>query len=243
MESKKLILLAQDEPAVVPALGAALLREAEVSIACDVGSAISMFGGTLPDLVIVAWADCSESVRLCTMLRGMSAVPIMLLTEGDVPGFRLAAFRAGAEIVVPLPAELEDILAQVRAVLRRSTLPFDGDHLLRAGDVQVDLKSRRVIVRGRAVRLTPKEFDLLVYIVRHRGEVLTHTALLRALWGSNYVRHKHYLHVLVRQLRAKIEPDPSRPVYIETEPCVGYRFNAAALAERLAMFENDLSDS
>jgi len=245
VDRKQVILLVQDELLASPALAGALALEGhEVSLAGDVDSAFSLFVGKLPDLVMVAIAVWSEALRLCAMIRGMSMVPIMVLAKRDVSVSRIAAFDAGAEIFVPWPNQIEDIVAQVRAVLRRNSLPFAGEPILRAGDVQVDLRARSVLVRGRCVRLTPKEFDLLVYMVRHRGNVLTYRALLGALWGSNYVKHKHYLHVLVRHLRSKIELDPSQPAYIATEPWVGYRFDPPEPQSpaRLESLENDLRE-
>ncbi|HVP41936.1 MAG TPA: response regulator transcription factor [Terriglobales bacterium] len=245
MDSKHAILLVQDEPTPPPALAEALLQDGhEVTVAGDADTAFSMFVGKLPDLVIVALGIGSEALPLCAMMRGMSTVPIMVVAKPEASVSRIAAYEAGAEICIRWPTPIGDIVAQVRAVLRRNHLPLPGEQVLHAGDIEVDLKTRTVLVRCKTVRLTPKEFDLLVYMMRHRGEVLTYRALLGALWGSNYVRHKHYLHVLVRHLRTKIETDPSQPLYIVTEPWIGYRFDPpeAQPPARSEILENDLRD-
>ena len=245
VDSKQVILLVQAEPTLPPALADALLQEGhEVSLAGDADSAFSLFVGKLPDMVIVAMGAGSDALRLCAMMRGMSMVPIMVVAKPDASVSRIAAFDAGAEIFLRWPSPIEDLVAQVRAVLRRNRFPLPGEQVLRAGEVEVEVKTRGVLVRGKCVRLTPKEFDLLVYMIRHRGDVLTYRSLLGALWRSNYVKHKHYLHVLVRHLRTKIEPDPSQPVYIATEPWIGYRFAPpeAQPPARSEILENDLRD-
>jgi two-component system KDP operon response regulator KdpE len=123
---------------------------------------------------------------------------------------------------------MDELLARVRAQLRRAIAPpvsEDSATVLEVGDFRVDLEVRSVFVREAEVHLTPKEYDLLVHFVRHAGKVLTHRTLLAAVWGGNYTEQGEYLRVFVGQLRKKVEPNPSTPRYILTEPWVGYRFN------------------
>ena len=117
-----------------------------------------------------------------------------------------------------------ELLARVRAALRRSPEASQEGTLIEDGDFSVDLETREVRVGGREIRLSPKEFDLLVYFIRHSGKVLTHRNLLSAIWGGNSVEQTEYLRVFIRHLRKKIEPDPAKPHYILTDPWVGYRF-------------------
>jgi two-component system KDP operon response regulator KdpE len=138
----------------------------------------------------------------------------------------VAALDAGADDYVTKPFGIEELLARLRAVLRRAGP--SGDPVLRVGEVAVDLDKHAVTVRGEPVRLTPNEFSLLALFARNEGRLLTHGAILRAVWGKAYERESHYLHVYVSQLRRKIEDDPARPRYLLTEPGAGYRFVAPA---------------
>ena len=117
-----------------------------------------------------------------------------------------------------------ELLARVRATLRRSPEVSEETTVIEEGDFQIDLERREVLVAGREIRLSPKEFDLLVFFVRHSGKVLTHRTLLPNTWGGNYTDQTEYLRVFIRHLRKKIEPDPAKPRYILTDPWVGYRF-------------------
>jgi len=121
---------------------------------------------------------------------------------------------------------MDELLARIRAALRRKPPPDSQSPILEAGDFQIDLEAHTVTQRGNEIHLTPKEFDLLVHLLRNAGKVLTHRALLGAVWGGDYTEQNEYLRVLVGQLRKKIEPDPSEPRYILTEPWIGYRFNS-----------------
>ena len=134
---------------------------------------------------------------------------------------KIAALDAGADDYVTKPFAIGELLARLRAVLRR--VGPVGEPVLTIGELVVDLEKRAVSVAGRAVRLTPHEFDLLSLLARHEGKLLTHTAILRDVWGPAYQRESSYIHVYVSQLRRKLEPDPARPRYILTEPGVGYR--------------------
>jgi two-component system, OmpR family, KDP operon response regulator KdpE len=138
---------------------------------------------------------------------------------------KVQALDAGADDYVTKPFGIEELLARVRANLRRAPAAENGQvTLIELGDFRIDLAAHKVAVRGREVHLTPKEFDLLVYLARHPGKVVTHRALLSAIWGGHSTEQVEYLRVFVGQLRKKLEPEVSSPRYIVTEPWVGYRF-------------------
>jgi two-component system KDP operon response regulator KdpE len=141
---------------------------------------------------------------------------------------KVEALDMGADDFVTKPFGIDELLARVRASLRRAKAPAINEAtqtMLDSGDFHVDLESREITVRDKPIHLTPKEFDLLVYFIRHAGKVLTHRTLLAALWGGNYVEQNEYLRVFVGNLRKKIEPDGATPRYILTEPWIGYRFD------------------
>jgi len=163
---------------------------------------------------------------LCRRLRAVSQVPIIVLSVKSEERVKVEALDAGADDYVTKPFEIDELLARVRAALRRAPAPIDGQtKVIEAGDFRLDTEARGVAVRGREMHLTPKEFDLLAYLIRHPGKVLTHRTLLAAVWGGNYVEQTEYLRVFIGQLRKKIEPDSAKPQYILTEPWIGYRFN------------------
>ena len=120
---------------------------------------------------------------------------------------------------------MDELLARVRATLRRAPSEKKEETLLEVGDFSIDLESYKVLVRGAEIHLTPKEFELLTFLVKNHGKVLTHHALLGAIWGGNFTEQTEYLRVFLGNLRKKIESNPAKPQYILTEPCVGYRFN------------------
>jgi two-component system KDP operon response regulator KdpE len=121
---------------------------------------------------------------------------------------------------------MDELLARIRATLRRKPASDSQSQVLEVGDFRIDLEAHSVVQNGKELRLTPKEFDLMVHLVRNAGKVLTHRALLGAVWGGDYTEQPEYLRVFVGQLRKKIEPEPSTPRYILTEPWIGYRFNS-----------------
>jgi two-component system KDP operon response regulator KdpE len=138
---------------------------------------------------------------------------------------KVEALDSGADDYVTKPFGIDELLARVRAALRRGGVDADAAAAFEAGDFRVDLGTRRVHARGQEVRLTPKEFDLFVYMARHPNRVITHRTLLEAVWGEGSQEQPEYLRVFMGQLRKKLEPDPSNPKYLVTEPWVGYRFN------------------
>ncbi|HXF38380.1 MAG TPA: response regulator transcription factor, partial [Blastocatellia bacterium] len=158
----------------------------------------------------------------------LSSVPVIVLSVKGEEQTKVEALDAGADDYVTKPFGMDELLARIRATLRRAPEPHAEDEepiALETGDFRVNMESREVTVGGRQVRLTPKEYDLLVYLIRHPGKVLTHRVLLAAVWGGNYVEQTEYLRVFIGQLRKKIEFDPASPRHILTEPWIGYRFD------------------
>jgi two-component system, OmpR family, KDP operon response regulator KdpE len=165
-------------------------------------------------------------LETCRAIRGGSDAAIIMLTVRNTEQDKVDALDAGADDYVIKPFNTRELLARIRAALRRLPLtPDSGPALIRTGDIEIDLAARRLTVRGQPVRLTPKEFDLLNYFVHNPNVPIPHTKLLQAVWGPDYGDQVEYLRVFVNQLRKKIEPQPSKPRFILTEPWVGYRFN------------------
>jgi two-component system, OmpR family, KDP operon response regulator KdpE len=165
----------------------------------------------------------------CRMVRSGQSVPdpaIIMLTVRNAEKDKVEALDAGADDYIVKPFSTPELLARIRAALRRTPAPPDSmSQRLTLKDVEIDFLSRHVSVRGRDVRLTPKEFDLLRYLVTHANKVIAHRELLQAVWGPDYGDEVEYLRVFVNQLRKKIEPQPAKPKYLLTEPWVGYRFS------------------
>jgi two-component system KDP operon response regulator KdpE len=224
------ILIVDDEPQLARVLRTGLKTHGyDVRVAADGVSALETFGDWRPDLVVTDLAMPNMGgLELCRRLRSLSQLPIIVLSVRGEERTKVEALDAGADDYVTKPFGMDELLARVRAQLRRAQASAVAEaraDLLEDGDFRIDLAARSVSVRGAEVHLTPKEYDLLVHFLRHAGKVLTHRTLLGAVWGGNYTEQGEYLRVFVGQLRKKIEPDPSSPRYILTEPWVGYRFN------------------
>jgi len=228
MNEHRRILVVDDEPQITRVLRRSLTSHRyDVRVAADGEAALELFADWSPDLVITDLSMPNMSgLELCRRLRARSDVPVIVLSVKGEERTKVEALDAGADDYVTKPFGMDELLARVRATLRRAPAQTDDEEtVLAVGDFRIDLAAHSVTVRGREVHLTPKEFDLLVHLVRQHGKVLTHRALLAAIWGGNYVEQTEYLRVFVGQLRKKIEPDPARAKYILTEPWVGYRFN------------------
>jgi len=166
-----------------------------------------------------------DGLELCRRVRLNSQIPIIVLSVRGEERIKVEALDAGADDYVTKPFSTNELLARVRAALRRASSKHTlEEQIIDVGDFHVDLQTRSVLLKGRGVHLTPKEFDLLVYLARHPGKVLTHRALLSAIWGESSVEQPEYLRVFVGHLRKKLEPDEGSSRYITTEPWVGYRF-------------------
>jgi two-component system KDP operon response regulator KdpE len=227
------ILVVDDEPQIGRVLRMGLKTHGyDVRVAADGLSALETFNDWRPDLVVTDLSMPNlDGLELCRRLRKLSQLPIIVLSVRGEEKMKVEALDAGADDYVTKPFGMDELLARVRAQLRRAAAPAQTGpppSVLEVGDFRIDLEARGVFVRGEEVRLTPKEYDLLVHFVRNAGKVLTHHNLLGEVWGGDYTEQAEYLRVFVGQLRKKIEPDPSSPRYILTEPWVGYRFNPGA---------------
>jgi len=165
-------------------------------------------------------------IDACRRIRGVAPqIGIVMVTVREAENDKVNALEAGADDYVTKPFRLRELVARLRAVLRRTRVPDAAEpEVLKAGNLEIDLKRRLLWRAGEQVRLTPKEFELLAFLMRNHGVPLTHTKLLRTLWGPEYGNELEYLRSYVKMLRKKIETDPANPEYILTEPWVGYRF-------------------
>ncbi|MDT7777963.1 MAG: two-component system, OmpR family, operon response regulator KdpE [Acidobacteriota bacterium] len=229
MKEKQRILVVDDEPQITRVLRRGLMTHGyDVRVAPDGETALETFGDWPPDLVItdLSMPD-TDGLELCRKLREVSQLPIIVLSVRGEERTKVEALDAGADDYVTKPFGIDELLARIRAALRRAPGPHGSDAdstILETGDFHADLEARSIRVREQEVRLTPKEYDLLVYLLRNPGKVITHHALLAAVWGGDYVEQTEYLRVFIGQLRKKIEANPTTPRYILTEPWIGYRF-------------------
>jgi len=227
------ILLVDDEPPIQRAL-APLLRSRgyEVDIASTGAEALRMVAARPPDVMVLDLGlPDVEGTEVCRRVRTASKLPIIVLTARGSDADKVSALDLGADDYVTKPFSPEELLARIRVALRRL---FDTDEAetgrLQVGDLGIDYSRRRVMRGTDELRLTPKEFELLALLARNADRVLTHGAILRAIWGANAVDQPEHLWVLVAQLRKKIEPDPAHPRYVVSEPWVGYRLATEALS-------------
>ena len=226
MENRKRILVVDDEPEITLVLRSGLTKHGyDVRVANEGEAALELFQAWTPDLVVTDLSMPNmNGLKFCQRLRTQSSVPIIVLSVKSDEATKVEALDTGADDYVTKPFGMSELLARVRAALRRSPETSEDETTLQDGDFTVDLSTRTVEVAGKEVKLSPKEFDLLLYFVRHAGKVLTHRTLLKHIWGGDYTEQTEYLRVFVRHLRKKIELDPAKPRYILTEPWVGYRF-------------------
>jgi two-component system KDP operon response regulator KdpE len=225
--SKPIVLVVDDEPQILRVIRASLpLRGYEVITAASGEEALDQIGKQVPDLIILDLVMPEMSgLDVCRRVREFSAVPIIVLSAKGSESDKVAALDLGADDYVTKPFGMDELLARVRAVLRRLAVSESENRVLTVGDVTIDVDERRVVVAKKDVKLTPKEFDVLKYLVSNAGKVVTHRALLQAVWGWQSTDQTEYLRVFINQLRRKIEPNLDHPRYILTEPWVGYRFN------------------
>ena len=226
MAERSRILVVDDETQITRVLKTMLQSQGyEVKTASNGESALDLSVDWIPDLII---SDLSmpgmNGIELCRAVRKRSQVPIILLSVRGEETAKIEALDAGADDYVTKPFSVNELLARVRANLRRVAATQEGpSETMDDGDFYINPDSRLIRVRGKEVHLTPKEFDLLLFMARHPNKVLTHRVLLNAVWGGESVQQPEYLRVFINQLRKKIEPgDPPR--YIVTDPWVGYRF-------------------
>lgn len=227
MSENKKVLVVDDEPQITRVLRHSLsAHRYDVRTAADGVSGLDTFRDWNPDLIITdLQMPEMDGIDLCREIRKSSTVPIIVLSVRGEERTKVKALDAGADDYVTKPFGIDELLARVRAALRRTRNGDDAPAAMSEGDFSIDPATREVTVSGEQVHLTPKEFDLLVFLFRNRGRVVTHRAILAAVWGGDHTEQPEYLRVFVGQLRKKIEPEPSQPRYIVTEPWVGYRFS------------------
>jgi two-component system KDP operon response regulator KdpE len=224
------ILVVDDEPQITRVLRTTLQSNGhEVMVARDGADALAQFIKAQPELVITDTAmPGMDGIELTRELRERSQVPIIVLSVRNNDAAKVAALDEGADDYITKPFSIQELLARVRVQARRAAAPLQ-ENSIDVGDFVIDVERRKVLVRGTEIHLTPKEFDLMVYFARNADRVLTHKALLRAVWGVAGVDQPEYLRVLVAQLRKKIEGSAGdrsgEPRYILNEPWVGYRFS------------------
>ena len=223
------ILVVDDEPNILGTLGPLLrARGYEVFTALNGSTAVEAIDRERPDLIVLDLGlPDVDGVELCREIRDTVNVPIVVLSARGAEGDKVRALDVGADDYVTKPFGAEELLARIRAALRRSDAPASASEPIVRGGLTIDRERFRVLRDGEEVRLTPKEFELLTYLAQRPGRVMTHRAILKAIWGANAVDQPEHLRVLIGALRKKIEVNPSTPTYILTEPWVGYRFRDA----------------
>ncbi len=224
------ILVVDDEPQIRRVMRVILAgQEYEVVEARSGEAALEKLREFLPDLVLLDLnMPGMGGLEACRAIREASEAPIVILSVRGREEDKVEALDAGADDYVTKPFGKNELLARIRAALRRSpTSPAGGPHSFVSEDLEIDFETRKVRVKENYVRLTPKEFDLLRYLVSHAGKPVPHRELLQAVWGPDYGDQTDYLRVFITHLRKKIEPNAAKPRYILTEPWVGYRFAAS----------------
>ena len=221
------ILVVDDDPQLRRVMKAALTKQGYIIGDVRSGEAsLQRLRAERYDLVILDRnMPGMGGVEACRSIREHSDIGIIMLTVRKTELDKIEALDAGADDYITKPFSMPELLARLRANLRRSPLsPRQGASFMTFGDVQLDLDSHHVSIHGRDVRLTPKQFEVLNYLIANPNVSIPHAKILQTIWGPDYGGEVEYLHVLVNQLRKKIEPDPSKPRYIITEPWFGYRF-------------------
>ena len=221
------VLLVDDEAAIQRTVGPLLRsRGYDVEIASTGAEALRLVADGPPDLIVLDLGlPDIEGTEVCRRIREHLKIPIIVLSARGAEADKVNALDLGADDYVTKPFGPEELLARIRVALRRVMSEDAAESgMLRAGDLTIDYDRRRVLRGDAEIRLTPKELDLLTLLVRNHDRVLTHRAILKAIWGANAVEQPEHLWTLVAQLRRKIEPDPANPRYLLSEPWVGYRF-------------------
>jgi len=219
------ILVVDDEPQIRRVLRSTLSTRGYVITEAKTGEdALESMRKERPDLILLDMnMPGMGGIEACRQIRRTSDAPIIMLTVRNAERDKVAALDAGADDYVVKPFGIEELLARIRAALRRYS-PGDTLPSFVSKDLTIDFESRQMTVRDRIVHLTPKEYDVLKHLVANQGKPLTHRRLLQSVWGPDYGEETENLRVVINQLRKKIETDPARPKYIVTEPWVGYRF-------------------
>jgi two-component system KDP operon response regulator KdpE len=219
------ILVVDDEPQILRALGTNLrARDYDVDLASTGEEALALAARKHPDLVIVDLGlPTIDGVEVIRGLRGWTEVPIIVLSVREGEGDKVDALDAGADDYVTKPFGMDELLARMRAALRRA-VPGEEEAVVETVDFRADLAAKRVERDGEEIRLTPTEWQIVETLIRHPGRLITQRQLLQSVWGPQYEKETNYLRVYLAQIRRKLEPDPAKPRYFVTEPGMGYRF-------------------
>jgi two-component system KDP operon response regulator KdpE len=226
--STETLLVVDDEPQLRRVMRATLTDLGYVIAEAKTGEeAIEKVGEIQPDLILLDLnMPGMGGLETCRALRSGTDVPIIILSVRNTEAEKVQALDAGADDYITKPFGIQELLARVRAVLRRlGGSAEDTASFVHTPDFEIDFKQRKAIVGGTTVRLTPKEYDLLRYLAQHPNQPIAHRKLLQAVWGPDYGDEVEYLRVFINALRKKIEPVPSSPKYLITEPWHGYRFD------------------
>ncbi len=233
MTAQPTILVVEDEDSFIDALTVGLAREGfRVQVARDGAQALDLFDIVKPDLVLLdVMLPKVSGIDVCRELRSRSKVPIIMVTAKGAEIDTVVGLEVGADDYVTKPYRLRELVARMRAVLRRSpgvgdALPEPSAEALVVGEVQLDPAKHEVVIRGEAVNLPLKEFELLALLLEHAGRVLTRDTLIDRIWGHDYVGDTKTLDVHIKRLRAKVEPDPANPTHITTIRGLGYKYAA-----------------
>ena len=220
------ILVVDDEPQLLRALATNLkARGYEVDQAATGEAALMLAASHHPDLVVLDLGlPGIDGLEVITGLRGWSSVPIVVLSVREREADKVAALDAGADDYITKPFGMDELLARLRAALRRGAAASKEEAIVTTPDFTVDLAAKRVSRDSKEVKLTPTEWEIVEILVRSEGRLVTQRQLLKAVWGPQYEKETNYLRVYLAQIRRKLEPDPSRPRYFLTEPRIGYRF-------------------
>jgi two-component system KDP operon response regulator KdpE len=224
------VLVVDDEAPILRALRINLAaRKYQVSTASDGASGLAAMARDRPDVLILDLGlPDMDGIEVIRGVRGWTTTPIIVLSAWGQEGQKVAALDAGADDYVTKPFGMDELLARLRAAVRRAS-PAPDEPVVVTPDFTVDLAAKRVTRGGGDIRLTPTEWQLLEVLVRHRDRLVTQRQLLAEVWGPQYQTEANYLRVYAAQLRRKLEPDPSRPRYLLTEPGMGYRFQAESV--------------
>src|SRR3974390_1483709 len=221
------ILVVDDEPQITRVLRTSLSAQGyDIRVANSGEMALEIMKDRSPNLIITDLSMPSiDGVQLCRAVRAVSQVPIIVLSVRDKEQQKVEALDAGADDYVTKPFNMNELLARVRAHLRRlPKLEEEAREAVEIGDFRIDLATRTVTVAGKELKLTPKEFDLLLFFASHPHRVIPHRTILASVWGANSTEQPEYLRVFMGQLRKKLHPNPASPRYLLTERWVGYRF-------------------
>ncbi len=221
------VLVIDDEPQIRRALRIGLERNGcQVRFAVSGEEGLDMIASHPTDFVVLDLAMPGiDGIEVCRQLRAWSSVPVIILSVREGEEDKIAALNAGADDYLTKPFSLDELLARLRAVLRRARSDAQAQPpIFCAGELQIDFARRNVSVAGDEIHLTPIEYELLKFMAQHSNRVLTHRHLLTKIWGAEYAEDTHTLRVHIANLRNKIEPNPARPQFLHTEPRIGYRF-------------------